>query len=81
MSSSFTKQAIRKEKGMTMTSIKRIALSLQSRLLACFTLVVFGLGKTFQNKHHPHQTKRRGTKKICLIRKKAKISTILKKGQ
>ena len=67
--SSFTKQAIRKEKGMTMTSIKRVILQLQSRLSACLTLDILGLRKTFLTKYHPYQTKREA-KKTCLKRKK-----------
>ena len=36
--------------------------ALQSRLSACLTRVVLELRKTFQNRHHPCQTERRGDK-------------------
>jgi hypothetical protein len=55
--SSFTKQATRKEKGMTMASIKRVLLQLQSRLSGCLTLGILEVGVSFLTKSRHTQQK------------------------
>ena len=78
--SSSIKQAIRKEKGMTMTSIKKNHPAAPKQVVSVFDLGYLGVGKDFPEQISSIPNRKKKAKKSCLQKKKSTTRITPEKG-